>query len=201
MEITFKHVELFGGAIEANLPSNFVDVSDIRQVPDEQEVYLSANGFSSLIFDLRERISHLSTDKEALEYHLDDIIDEGDDKRIWTTNENLELPNFPQVKVLSLLVTTTPPAPEPDMLPRPNTPTHTDILLTLIRLELQLTDMLVALNIPHITGSPEAVAVGGEERDFEKGKYGSAIDEGNKVMEKVVRSLLVKDWGLFGPGG
>ena len=103
-------------------------------------------------------------------------------------------------KVFFLLATTTPPPPDPTRPSRPNTPIHTHILLTLIRLEPQFTDMLITLNIPHIPGSPEAIAVGGEELDFEKGKYGSAIEEGKKVMDAVGNSLLVKDWGLFAPG-
>ncbi|KAL9101926.1 MAG: hypothetical protein Q9163_002864 [Psora crenata] len=94
MSSAFKHVELYGGAMEANVPSNFIDVSDIRQVPDEQEVYLSTEGFSSLIFDLRDRVTHLLSDKEVIEYHLADIVDDGDCIRTWTINENLELANF-----------------------------------------------------------------------------------------------------------
>jgi hypothetical protein len=34
-----KHVDLFGGAIGCTLPSHWRDVSTIRQVPDNQEVY------------------------------------------------------------------------------------------------------------------------------------------------------------------
>lgn len=69
--------------------------SNIRQVPDNQEVYLDKSGLTSLTFDITERVSHLSTDKEALEYHFADIVAEGDTKNIWSVVENVELPNFP----------------------------------------------------------------------------------------------------------
>ncbi len=69
--------------------------SNIRQVPDNQEVYLDKNGFTSLTFDITERVSHLSTDKEALEYHFADIVAENDTKNIWSISENVELSNFP----------------------------------------------------------------------------------------------------------
>ena len=56
--------------------------STIRQVPDHQEVYLKKTGFTSLIFDLGERVSHTATDEEALRYHFDDVVDEKDTKKI-----------------------------------------------------------------------------------------------------------------------
>ena len=68
--------------------------SKIRQVPDNQEVYLDKNGFTSLTFDITERVSYPSTDKEALEYHFADTIAETDTQDIRSLVENVELPNF-----------------------------------------------------------------------------------------------------------
>jgi Ran-interacting Mog1 protein len=39
MTMTFTRRNLFGGAIVCELPENWKDVSEIRQVPDHQEVY------------------------------------------------------------------------------------------------------------------------------------------------------------------
>ena len=69
--------------------------SNIRQVPDNQEVYLDKNGFTSLTFDITERVSHLPADKDALEYHFADIVEENDTKKICSIVDNAELPNFP----------------------------------------------------------------------------------------------------------
>ena len=69
--------------------------SNIRQVPDNQEVYLERNGFTSLTFDITERVSHLPTDKEALKYHFADIVAENDMTKIWSIIENVEMPNLP----------------------------------------------------------------------------------------------------------
>ena len=63
-------------------------------MPDNQEVYLDKNGFTSLTFDITERVSHLSTDKEALEYHFADIVAETDTQDIRSIVENVALPNF-----------------------------------------------------------------------------------------------------------
>ena len=76
----------------ANPPSSD---SNLRQVPDSQEVYLDKDGFTSLSFDINERVSHLSTDKEAVEYHFADVVAEEDTPKIWSIVENVQLPHFP----------------------------------------------------------------------------------------------------------
>ena len=68
--------------------------STIRQVPDNQEVYLDTDGFASLTFDINERVSHLPTDREALEYHVADIIAEEDSTEILSVEETVKSPNF-----------------------------------------------------------------------------------------------------------
>lgn len=58
--------------------------------------------------------------------------------------------------------------------------------------------MAITLNVPHIPGGPEAAIEEGEDIDYEKGSYGPAIEEAKKIMGEVSRTLVVKDWGLFG---
>ena len=74
--------------------------STIRQVPNNQEVYIDRDGFSSLNFDITERVSHLPTDSAALEYHFGDIIEEEDQKEIISVDEALALPLLPWVFTL-----------------------------------------------------------------------------------------------------
>ena len=90
--MAFQPTQLFGGAITVDLPTGFGDVrssisralplvyqtnvshSSIRQVPDHQEVYLDSSGFTSIIFDIAERVENVATDEEALKFHFDDIV-------------------------------------------------------------------------------------------------------------------------------
>lgn len=82
----FTPVDLFGGALNAALPSTFADVSDIRQVPDHQEVWLDKDGFTSIIFEILERVE--MSDPEALKYHLQDLVEEdAGETRVWTSGE------------------------------------------------------------------------------------------------------------------
>jgi RNA:NAD 2'-phosphotransferase (TPT1/KptA family) len=63
-------------------------LSDIRQVPDNQEVYLDANGFSSIVVEILEHVE--KPDAEALEYHLQDLVDEDEgETKVWKRDEGV----------------------------------------------------------------------------------------------------------------
>lgn len=84
---TYTPIPLFGGALGASLPSTFGDVSDIRQVPDHQEVWLDRDGYTSVVFEILERVEK-DSNEEALKYHLEDLVEEDDIGRmkVWGSN-------------------------------------------------------------------------------------------------------------------
>lgn len=64
--------------------------STIRQVPDNQEVYIDKEGFTSIVFDIAERVggpgSTPEIDGQALTIHLEDIVgDEVDRTKVWNS--------------------------------------------------------------------------------------------------------------------
>jgi len=62
--------------------------SNIRQVPDNQEVYLDTEGFTSVVFDILERVDDPTDDVEALNYHLHDLVEEdAGETEVWTTKQ------------------------------------------------------------------------------------------------------------------
>jgi hypothetical protein len=67
------------------------------------------------------------------------------------------------------------------------------ILLTLIRLVDQRTDILVTINVPHVIGQYDVGSV-----DLEHGKMGPLLEQAAKWRERVLETFDVKDWGLFG---
>lgn len=71
MSSSFVAKGLYGGAITCNLPSSWVDVSEIRQVPDHQEVYLGPQNESLVV----EILEHQSTKNgnDAARYFFDDL--------------------------------------------------------------------------------------------------------------------------------
>ncbi|KAJ6652356.1 hypothetical protein lerEdw1_011586 [Lerista edwardsae] len=63
---------LFGGAFSAFLPPGGLDVSDLRQVPDNQEVFVHPNTDQSIIIELLEYQAGVPDDNAA-RYHFEDV--------------------------------------------------------------------------------------------------------------------------------
>ncbi|RYP10348.1 hypothetical protein DL764_000682 [Monosporascus ibericus] len=193
---TFKTTPLFGGALVCDLPSNFADVSTLRQVPDNQEVYIDKDGFTSIIFDITERVggpgSGPEIDGRALTTHLEELV--GDDietVRVWNTTPTLFSRLDENIPAYTLIATQS-PRPGEKSSERAERPDFTAIILTLVRLERELTDVLITINVPHIKGEYDD-----EDVDLELGKQGKLIGDAVDYAAKIWESFKVKDWGLF----
>ena len=90
----YTPVLLYGGALSAALPDTFKDVSEIRQVPDNQEVYLDAEGFTSVVFDILERVD-AGHDEEAMNVHLGEVLEDEQHGRVLEGCSRVELPGLP----------------------------------------------------------------------------------------------------------
>lgn len=219
----FKKASLFGGAITVDLPATFADVSKVRPVPDNQEVWIDQDGFTSVIFDITERVDRkgasLEDDGKALATHLEELIDPAVDAlKVWNTVETQFTRlggNFP---AYTLIATQSPlPAAKrkqqqqdqqpPQLSPRPpgndstpgeaspatpGAPDFTAIILTLLRLERESTDLLVTINVPHIRGTYDA-----DDIDLELGKQGKLIGDAVEFAARIWESFQVEDWNLF----
>lgn len=63
---------LFGGALSALLPQSATDISELREIPDNQEVFAHAHTDQSLIVELVEYQGQVA-DQDAAKYHFEDI--------------------------------------------------------------------------------------------------------------------------------
>jgi hypothetical protein len=72
-----KLAQLYGGAITALIPTMMQDASDIRQVPDHQEVFLDKGSNNSLIIEILESTAHrdLVNSKDRIILHWNDILE------------------------------------------------------------------------------------------------------------------------------
>ncbi|KZF18907.1 Mog1p/PsbP-like protein [Xylona heveae TC161] len=186
---TFRHTDLFGGTIVADLPSAFVDASNIRQVPDHQEVYLDKDGYTSIIFEITERVNDFNTDEEALSYHLQDIA-EADEGLNILSSSTAHLPSLPDdTPAYTILATQEPIAGH--QVSRLSI-RCTALLLTLVRLEKQSADLLISINVPLLKEEfPD------ESVDLENGEAGTSLNAAMAYRERVLATLEIKDWSLF----
>ncbi|KAI9787732.1 MAG: multicopy suppressor of ts gsp1 [Geoglossum umbratile] len=189
----YSKTDLFGGAIVVDLPSRYVDVSDLRPVPDNQEIYLDMDGFSSITFDLTQRPDSVATDEEALKLHLEDILDSGDGAKVWY-QKTACLAHFPEQTPAYTVFATTHTLPGENVEARRGqlTPVFTGLLVTLIRLEAKKTDIVITANVPHIRGNYDEGNL-----DLEQGQLGALLDAALAHQDRIYRTFEVKDWNLF----
>ncbi|KAJ5976170.1 hypothetical protein N7481_009877 [Penicillium waksmanii] len=115
--------DFFGGAIRGVVPQRWMDASNLREIPDHQELFLSPETLSNLIIEINQRVSQedaLNTfatlshqnptlaagsgsaasasqetiDQAAALYHLNDLCDEGDALQVITPPQRAELPRL-----------------------------------------------------------------------------------------------------------
>ncbi|KAI0443050.1 hypothetical protein F4803DRAFT_516662 [Xylaria telfairii] len=200
---TYQTTPLFGGALVCDLPTKFADVSQLRQVPDNQEVYIDKDGFTSIIVEINERVggkgSTPEIDGRALTTHLEDIV--GDDVqhvKVWNTTPTQFSKLDEDIPAYTLIATMSPIAPPSTAAdtssgpPRPGSPDFTALILTLVRLERERTDILITINVPHIRGEYDE-----EDVDLQLGKQGQLIGDAVDYASRIWESFKVKDWGLF----
>ncbi|KAI0872837.1 Mog1p/PsbP-like protein [Hypoxylon argillaceum] len=199
---TYQSTPLFGGALVCDLSTNFADVSQLRQVPDNQEVYIDKDGFTSIVIEINERIggegSTPEIDGRALTTHLEEIVREDADRlKVWNTTPTQFSKLDEDIPAYTLIATISPKAPpseeaDSSSAPRANTPDFTAMILTLVRLERERTDILITVNVPHIRGEYDE-----DDVDLQLGKQGQLIGDAVDYASRIWESFKVKDWGLF----
>jgi hypothetical protein len=160
-------IALFGGAITSRL-DNFVDVSQIRQVPDNIEAFAHVSNNDSLIIELLEPVDH--TGQALARYHFEELA-RHDGAATCTVSQlvTLAVPNIQDVQEAYLLV-------GQQTVSKFNTASLdvVDMYLAVIRLNQAQTDMLVLYNHPH---------------DMDGGAFDTFMT--------FVRSLAIQDYSLF----
>ncbi|GAB7356344.1 hypothetical protein MBLNU459_g7134t1 [Dothideomycetes sp. NU459] len=186
-----RKIDLYGGAMCVELPVNFADVSQIRQVPDNQEAYLDKDGFTSIVFDILERVEvGERTDVDALKYHLQDIIeDDNDQTKTWTSNSAVFSKLPAQTPAYTLFATS---QSDPSRVASAKAPDFTGILLTLVRLEKQETDVVISINVPHASGEYDK-----NEIDPATGKNGKLLEAAMQYRDRILQTFEIRDWDLF----
>eukprot|EP00128_Syssomonas_multiformis_P014956 Colp12_sorted_trinity150504_noHs@26973 len=182
--------ELYGGAITMTLPNEFIDVSQLREVPDNQEVYTHISNDQSVIIELLEYESDIP-DEEAPAFHF---------RQLASANAAEE---YSQIDIIQPLSPDALPHFE-QQLPRfflsgvqrvskfnePGSARNTvRVHLVLLRLPDQLTDVLITFN------DPLAISPGSSSaQPAEPAAVGLTLDS----FRECVASLKINDWSLFG---
>eukprot|EP01098_Paradermamoeba_levis_P009655 TRINITY_DN4039_c0_g1_i1.p1 TRINITY_DN4039_c0_g1~~TRINITY_DN4039_c0_g1_i1.p1 ORF type:complete len:117 (-),score=21.17 TRINITY_DN4039_c0_g1_i1:399-749(-) len=71
----FRKEELYGGAMECLIPDHWLNVCQIREVPDNQEVFVDVNSELSLIVEILEMEKDIPNDQIA-QFHFFELAGE-----------------------------------------------------------------------------------------------------------------------------
>ncbi|PMB63628.1 putative ran guanine nucleotide release factor [Beauveria bassiana] len=169
--------------------------SKLRQVPDNQEVWIDEDGFTSIIFDVTERVGEpgrgSEIDGHAITTHLQELLGSDiDGVKIWNTAETEFSRLESKYPAYTLIATQTPKSSQSRE--RSSAPDFTAIIMTLLRLEKYKTDILITINVPHIKGEYNE-----EDVDLQLGKQGKLIGDAVEYSARIWKSFKIKDWDLF----
>ncbi|KAK4703590.1 hypothetical protein P7C70_g2627, partial [Phenoliferia sp. Uapishka_3] len=182
-----RAVQLYGGAITTILPSNLRDASELRQVPDSQEVWLDNDSNLSFILEVVQLVTESGAVDDldaALRFHFNSLAH--DNTALSATISSISLPtNFNNSSNTSI------PTFGPATLSGRQTvskfnlpPERADVVLVLMalwRLPSKNTDLVLCVNFP-------VSEEGGPEIDSTTAK---------KVFADAAHRLAIVDYGLF----
>ncbi|KAJ1605402.1 putative RAN guanine nucleotide release factor [Cryptosporidium canis] len=69
----YENKKLYGGAITLNIPEGFDNISDVRDVPDHQEVFVDSFSECSIIVEILEITDVGGYEGNIAEYYFNDI--------------------------------------------------------------------------------------------------------------------------------
>jgi Ran-interacting Mog1 protein len=183
--------QLFGGAVELSMPARMIDISDFRQIPDNQEVYTDANEDQSLIVEFVEH--HDVPNQEAGEFFFNDLAtaNSAAHAAISSTSElrHDSVPGLPEDTYCSLIIgqqSIGKSRQESSALNK----IHVQLLI--VRLPEYKTDMLVTLNTPIFISEHSAAA-----KEAGAG-YKELHMQAPELFQNMCRSLKILDFKLFG---
>lgn len=187
--------QLYGGAITAQIPSDYTDISNIRQVPDNQEVFSHADTDRSVIIELLEMQQDIPPGVTAAQFHLNNIAEESGALRTQTHKLSaLPSSDFPSLSrddpALSVTVAygTHVVSKFKDS---PDLASHVDVYAACVRLPRASTDLVVAFNDPRVLHPQGSSALVGSIVSPEES------DRRDAVLRTVLTSLKIDEWSLL----
>ncbi|KAJ1026028.1 hypothetical protein NDA18_003688 [Ustilago nuda] len=178
---TLERRELFGGAITVELPKGFIDASDFREVPDNQEVLVRDDSDVSLIVEVLQLARDEGADEtldKALRFHFSSLAH--DNAASSSTVDETQAP---------------PQDAQPPATPAPALLTGTQLVskfgqacqpqeavtirVALWRLASKNIDLLLSLNEPSNSQQP------------------TPTSEAQATFQLAAQSLQIRDWSLF----
>lgn len=180
---------LFGGAITAAIPQRFVDVSNFRVIPDNQEVLADIDSDQSIIVELLSLVDDVSNESSA-EFHFRELAKENDASDACEIVNirllaNEELPNLTRQEIYKALLL----GRQHVAKFKESAKNVVEIYMAIIRIPSITTDILITFNVP-TNVHPQSSSSSNISNTAQQTEPG-------KIFQEVLRTFKILDWGLF----
>ncbi|CAO1626644.1 unnamed protein product [Jaminaea pallidilutea] len=191
---------LFGGAITATFPAGLIDASDLRQIPDNQEVLLWRDSDVTCIVEVLEAVQESGTEAAA-RFHFSSLAHDNDAtssqvlsvEAASTSNNNNDDSRTPAPTILKGTQTV-------------RKFNKDDAPLDVVLIHVAVWRLAPTKDVDLVMSWNEPVAqagAGGQESQTstaEAAATGGSVPGDHKVataFERAARTLSIADWGLF----
>ncbi|CAB4384803.1 unnamed protein product [Rhizophagus irregularis] len=182
--------ELFGGSISMYIPPSFEDISNVRNVPDNQEVFADVNTDQSIIVEILEFVKQVANE-DAAKYHFDSIASDNDAENFNTIHQitqltSQEIPNLPSDTPMYFCTGQQSVAKfnEKD----PSARNLVNIYMALFRFPNYDTDIVITYNIPILIGAASSSRQTAQEGN---------IQVGFEEFKRMLATFKINNYDLF----
>jgi hypothetical protein len=192
----FEKKEFYGGAISCILPNRFMDMSELRQVPDYQEVHHDISTDQCFICEILSFDSEKDSQENALS-HFKILSEDNDDQTGGTIYSHQSLDTkylndlgegasayivYGNQKISKF---------------KEQAKNSVDIYLVSLRIPSKETDILITYSVPvNINTWSSSFPVLDKLPNYQFAAENANFAQ--KVLEKAITSFEIKDWSLFG---
>lgn len=196
-------MSLYGGAITSTIPPHFLDASTLREIPDNQEVFVGDgsvdNVEQSLVFDLMEELAQAKSLEDAAQSHLHEITALNGAETCHVLIPAQPLANkFNTGELSSTILVGAEPAHKWGRASNNNV---LIIALALVRISKVKADLVVSYNMPISDGEQikELEAYISSSGSSQLGpKLKQSIEKARDACSSAAESVKINDWKLFG---
>ncbi|OQR85295.1 hypothetical protein ACHHYP_11995 [Achlya hypogyna] len=177
--------QLYGGALSCDVPSGFADVSEFRQVPDNQEVFAEATTDRCVIIELLQ-MEETVTDAAAAAFYFNEIADSNGctstDRQL---HQQFTMPatDVPMLQVPAHVAVGTQLVAKYKEAAK----NVIQVYVCVLRLPQVTTDIVVSVTVP-VAVNPDSSS---------RGHIATNVDDGSIFLKDIFRTMTVHDWGLF----
>ncbi|KAJ2076466.1 hypothetical protein H4R24_005681 [Coemansia sp. RSA 988] len=180
--------ELYGGAMIMDVPKGMVDVSNFREVPDNQEVFADGTTDASVIIEILERVNEQQ--HKALRYHFQQVAELNEAATHQTPHiEDIRLGSVSEAYVLVCQ----------QSVAKFNETAANNIclLMALLRIPEHDADVLITMNVPveiHAQSSSFAAAAANTE---DNQTLSTSVTDLLDRFKRMLHTFRINNYGLF----